>query len=199
MSSTTTLANPTLQELVRQYEAVRSAANELTRGLGPAQLNWRPAADRWSICQNIAHLNISARDGFPYLDGMLDRLRNQGTRSEGPYKRTILGRLLVWNIEPPYRTRVKTNPAHVPAESLDMTAEFALFDRNQTGYIERVQRSAGLDIGAVKDNLLLLAGRTKGPAANLTLYDWFLFIAAHQRRHLWQATQVRKNPAFPAG
>jgi hypothetical protein len=26
----------------------------------------------------------------------------------------------------------------------------------------------------------------------------FAFLAAHERRHLWQAWQVRKDPGFPA-
>jgi hypothetical protein len=186
-----------LPSLVEQYEAVRADAAALTRGLSGAQFNWRPGADRWSIGQNIAHLNIAARLGFPYLDAMLDRARAAGARSAGPYKRTFIGRLFVWVIEPPYRVRVKTQPMHVPAADCALNDELALFERNQAGYVQRVRAGNGLDLGSVKENLNLLAGRSTGRPANLTLYEWFLFIVAHQRRHLWQARQVRDNPAFP--
>ena len=28
--------------------------------------------------------------------------------------------------------------------------------------------------------------------------EWFAFLVAHERRHLWQAWNVRRHPEFPA-
>ena len=105
-----TVLNPVLEELARQFEAVRSSASELVQGLDEKQFNWQPGPDRWSIGQNIAHLNIAAADTFPYLDAMLEKARTPGFRPSQAYSRTLIGRLCVWVIEPPYRVRVKPGP-----------------------------------------------------------------------------------------
>ena len=194
--STGTAMNAALQDLVRQYDDVASSAKDLVHGLSEAQFNWQPAPDRWSIGQNIAHLNIAARDTFPFLDAMQQAASAKGA-SSGAYSRTLVGRMTKWVIEPPYRIRVKTRSSHVPRSDLNMSSEMAEFANTQAEYNKRVRTADGLNICAVKENLNLLAGNPKAPPANLNLYDWFLFIAAHERRHLWQALQVRNNAAFP--
>jgi hypothetical protein len=193
-----TVLNPALEGLIQQFEAVHSSAAELVRGLEEKQFNWQPAPDRWSIGQNIAHLNIAARDTFPFLDGMLMRARAANKGAPRSFSRTLLGRLMVWGIEPPYRHRTKTRDTHIPRSDLNMDSEMALFETNQDAYSARVRASAGLNICAVKDNLSLLAGIRSAPPVYMNLYDWLLFVAAHERRHLWQAQQVRNNSAFPA-
>jgi hypothetical protein len=194
--STDTPINAALQDIVRQFDGVAASARELVRGLDEAQFNWQLAPERWSIGQNVAHLNIAARDTFPFLDAMLQSARGKGAGSP-PYSRTFVGRLTAWVIEPPYRIRVKTRSSHVPRSELSMSAEMTEFENTQAEYNKRVRAAEGLNICGVKENLNLLAGNTKAPPANLNLYDWFIFIAAHERRHLWQALQVRNNPAFP--
>jgi hypothetical protein len=196
--SASTVMSLALEELVRQFEAVHSSASELVQRLDEKQFNWQPAPDRWSIGQNIAHLNISAADTFPFLDAMLAKARAQGSSSEHALSRTLIGRLFVWVIEPPYRVRVKTRSTHVPRSVVTMASELALLQKNQDAYAARVRAGAGLNICAVKENLNLLAGNPKAPPANLNLFEWLLFVAAHERRHLWQAWQARNHPAFPA-
>jgi hypothetical protein len=191
------MMTPPLEDLVRQFLAVVSSAKELVQGLDEKQFNWQPAAGRWSIGQNIAHLNIAAADTFPYLDAMLEQARAPGSGAAQSYSRTLIGRLFVWVIEPPYRVRVKTRSTHVPRSELNKASELALFEKNQDAYAARVRAASGSNICAVKENLNLLAGNANAPPANLNLYEWFLFIAAHERRHLWQAQQARNNPAFP--
>ncbi len=39
-------------------------AKSLTTDLSAAQMNWRPQPGKWSIAQNLAHLNF----GYPYFD-----------------------------------------------------------------------------------------------------------------------------------
>ncbi len=40
--------------------------------------------------------------------------------------------------------------------------------------------------------------RVISDARSRGLGQWFAFLAAHERRHLWQAWQVRRHPEFPA-
>lgn len=54
-----------------------------------------------------------------------------------------------------------------------------------------MEQAEGLDLARVKVPALE-AGRLR---FNLQLT--FAWIVAHERRHLWQARQVRNHPAFP--
>ena len=63
----------------------------------------------------------------------------------------------------------------------------------QDEIIRRVIAADGLDLGGI---------RMSSPISRrfkMSLGQWFAFLAAHERRHLWQAWQVRKDPAFPGG
>jgi hypothetical protein len=73
-------------------------------------------------------------------------------------------------------------------QPLDETA--ARFQTIQDEMMERIQRAAGLHLSAVKSKL---AGPLK-----LTLGQYFAFAAAHERRHLWQARQVKVLKEFPS-
>jgi hypothetical protein len=59
------------------------------------------------------------------------------------------------------------------------------------GLIDRVRRSSGLDLGRIKFRSPLI------PLLRLSLGTWFQFLLAHERRHLWQARQVRQELRFP--
>jgi hypothetical protein len=56
----------------------------------------------------------------------------------------------------------------------------------------QLEQANGLHLGRVKV-------RAQGLVpAKLSLRVTFAWIAAHERRHLWQARQVRNHTAFPA-
>jgi hypothetical protein len=63
----------------------------------------------------------------------------------------------------------------------------------QQEILVRIESAEGLDLGRI---------RLSSPISRrfrMSLGQWFAFLAAHERRHLWQAWQVRRHPKFPAG
>jgi hypothetical protein len=68
--------------------------------------------------------------------------------------------------------------------------EFAAMKDRMASLIERAD---GLDLGRVKGPLPFL------PVWNpsLSLGQWFLYAAAHERRHLWQIKNVMDAPGYP--
>jgi hypothetical protein len=55
----------------------------------------------------------------------------------------------------------------------------------------QLEQASGLDLERIK-----VPAPGLGPV-KLNLHVTLAWIAAHQRRHLWQARQVRAHPAFP--
>ena len=66
------------------------------------------------------------------------------------------------------------------------------FETLQKQLADFVQEWGDADLGdlRVKDPLFPM---------HLTVDTELLIIAAHNRRHLWQAENVKKNPGFPGG
>jgi hypothetical protein len=181
-----------LSEYRRQLRDARADAEKLVAGLSDEQFNWRPAPDRWSIAECLDHLNNGWRV-LEKLDHKIAKASEQGVRGEGPYRHPLLGRLYVRFVEPPPKIRVRAPKAFVPTPDQPLAAVAPRFLELQDEIIRRVIAADGLDLGGV---------RMSSPITRrfkMSLGQWFAFLAAHERRHLWQAWQVRKHPDFPGG
>ena len=79
-------------------------------------------------------------------------------------------------------------------------AEEVLFDlehNHDSAEMRRLaQSAAGLDLARVKSTLPALPALLR-VIVKMPLGARFELIAAHDRRHLWQAEQVRNHPDFP--
>lgn len=180
-----------LAEYRRQLRDVRADAEKLVEGLTDSQFNWSPAPGRWSIAECLDHLNNGWRV-LDKLDRKIASATEQGLRGEGPYRHPLLGRLYVRLMEPPPKIRARSPKAYVPKPDQPVSAVAPRFLELQEKIIERVVAADGLDLGGI---------RMSSPISRrfrMSLGQWFAFLAAHERRHVWQAWQVRKHPGFPA-
>jgi len=99
---------------------------------------------------------------------------------------------MIGSMEPPPKWRLKTPrilivPAGATYRATDVVPEF-LSVRDQLA--QRVRQADGLDLAKV---------RTVSPVSSLLrlpLGAYFAFIIAHDRRHVWQARQVRNSLAI---
>jgi hypothetical protein len=182
---------PELDELRRQFEAIAAETAALVAPLSETQFHWQPAGDQWSIAQCLEHLNATARYYLPALDdGIADAIR-LGTYAEGPFEYRWYMRLLVRLIEPPPVFRMKAPPDVQPATDRPKRATANGFGAYQVQYVDRLRQSNGID---------LAAARVRSPMASwlrIPLGCGFAAMAAHERRHLWQARRVLESPGFP--
>ena len=180
-----------LSEYRRQLREARADAEKLVEGLTDAQFNWSPAPGRWSIAECLDHLN-SGWLVLPKLDHKIASATEKGLRGEGPYRHPLLGRLYVRFVEPPPKIRFRAPKAYVPKPDQPLAAVAPRVFELEDELIRRVLAADGLDLGEI---------RMSSPITRkfrMSLGQWFAFLAAHERRHLWQAWQVRNHPAFPA-
>jgi uncharacterized damage-inducible protein DinB len=185
---------PELQDLLRQIDAIKGDGHAVCAGLSESQFNWRPAEGRWSIAECLVHLNRSVAATLPAFDRAISEGRAKGRTAQGgaPSHYGWFSRWMIGSMEPPPKRRMKTFPifavpvggthtlGHVLPEFVAMRDELA----------ERVRRADGLD---------LRGNRTVSPVTRLLrmpLGAYLQFVIAHDRRHLWQARQVRNAPGF---
>ena len=183
--------SPELAELDRQFAAAKAEASELVNGLKESQFNWRPDARIWSIAECLQHLNIVGDRYAHVLEKTLAEARARGLVGQGPFGYGWLGKWILVNTEPPPKRKVKAARSLTPAYGQPITAVLPTFLHLQEQLALRLEQANGLDLARVK---VPVPGF--GPV-KLNLHITFARIAAHERRHLWQARQVRNHAAFP--
>jgi len=177
--------DPELAEFVTRFEEAKSRAVALTRGLSADELRWQPAPDRWSIEDCLRHLNITGYHYLPRLDHALERTRAAGHFGEGASRRPRIGEWLIRSLEPPPQRRFKVPGVFRSHPRAEGEAPLAGFLALQDDLIRRVHDAAGLDISRV------MIRSPAMPLIRFTIAQVFALTATHQRRHLWQAEQVR--------
>lgn len=175
----------------REVDDVLADLDLLTAGLTPEQLAWRPTG-RWSLADNFSHLIVTGRWYLKHIDRALDTLHAQNRRGDGRAALGLLERAIVHIVEPPVRRlRVRAPRGFEAAEGLDARATLDTLKALQGELLARLERAEGYD---------LRAARVRTPMSRrlkVSLAAGFAMMLAHQRRHLWQAFEVRALAEFP--
>jgi hypothetical protein len=182
-SSSQSELHPQLADIKHQLANCSQRAQSVVYGLTPEQLRQRPASG-WSIAECLAHLTLTTGE---YLK-LADRAFIDAPRGPGKFKRDLVGRILAWTLEPPYRMKVKTLPAYIPGAD-HLSDPLAAFFASQQQLIATLYRANGIRLDRVK------VQSSFNPRIYYNLLSFFSILAAHQRRHLWQAEQVKKQIA----
>ncbi len=170
-----------------QFRTILRRAREITAGMDRDAFNRRPGPGRWSPGECLDHLNVTARLYLPALTEAIESARAKGWVDRRRSGRTLLGRVAAWTQEPPSRLRMRTHAELEPARDLDPAAVLEEFEALHEEIIVRVNESRDLDRRRVRIASLL------NRRLRLTLDDWFAFLAAHARRHLWQAAEAMER------
>ena len=189
MPTTTDILPAQLQALKAELSEVSERLRRMTRGLSEEAWRRRPAPERWSIGEHVAHLSLTSRAFLPLLDEAVRSAREQGKTGEGPYRRDFLGWLLGRVLEPPVRLRVKTTAPFVPSAVQPMDEALRGFDRLQDELAALLGRAAGLALDRV-EIVSPFDGRVR-----YNVWSALRILTAHQRRHLWLAERARTEEA----
>ncbi len=182
---------PELAELDRQFAAAKADASELVNGLQELQFNWRPSAGSWSMAECLLHLNMVRDRCVHTLETTLADARARGRVGHGPFGYGWLGKWIMAHTEPPSKHKYRAPRAFTPAHGQPITAVLPTFRHLQEQLSRQLEQASGLDLSHI---------RVPAPEARLLRFNLqltFAWIAAHERRHLWQARQVRNHAAFP--
>lgn len=182
---------PELDGLREQFAQIADEADAFVATLTEEQFHWSPSPGAWPVAQCLDHLNATARLYLPTLDEGIAAAIRSGAYSEGPFSYNWIGRLFVWSVAPPPRFRAKAPKTFQPQPGRPRREIMAAFRAYQVQFIDRLRQANGVD---------LAKARVSSPIARwlrLPLGSAFALMAAHERRHLWQARRVTDAPGFP--
>ena len=174
------------QRFSEQVNDCRARAEQLVSGLTAQQLVQRPEASRWSIAECLAHLNITGNVVQKLSSAAVAKARPSVTGSKS-FPLGPRGRLLIWIAEPPPKFRIPAPKGIVPpVEFPDPTALLPEFMKVQDGWEKLMKAGEKVDLSKIKVGSLLSAFRCR-------LSGGLLWMTAHQRRHLAQAENVKRE------
>lgn len=173
--------------LQQELGDIRRRAEELVSGLTPQQLTLRPDPGKWSIAECIAHLNATAAMVQPLISKSIERGRREKLLGKGPFRLGTKGRLLIWIATPPPKFRMRAPRSVAPSVSIsDPGRLLPEFMKVQDEWARLWMEAEGLNLARINIGPLLSPFRCHLSAS----FPWMM---AHQRRHLLQAENVKRQ------
>lgn len=177
------LSSEEKKNAVAYLEKTRAGVLEATKGLSPAQWNFKPGPDRWSVAEVTEHI-AAAEDML--MEMIQKQVMSAPARTDAEDVKALDAFVLKAIPDRSHKLKapeplVPTNRFHSPTESLDH------FKASRGKTIQFVEETAGLRDHAVDSPL----------GKKLDAYQWILFIAAHSERHTKQILEVKADPNFP--
>ena len=179
-----------LDEIRAEVDAVNEEAQKVCAGLTEEQLGWRPQPGKWSIAENLVHLNITTQLYVPHIQKALSRAREKGLAGNGSFDLGVIGKWFVVDyLEPPFRMKSKAPKVIRPMLQGPAMDALPQFLRSQELFMKQVEAAEGVDLGrAVFVSPFSTLFRMKFVAA-------LAAVPAHARRHLWIAGKIRAKLA----
>ena len=185
-------------ELVALDEALAANgrdAQNLVAGLTEAQGGWRPTPGSWSVSECLDHLATANRVYLAAMAPPAARALAEGRRRRRPALPGVIGRWFIESLEPPATPlyRRKAPRLIVPRDAPPLRDAMAAFVASQDDVRGFLRRYADIDLAGVRFPNPFVRGVRFSLATGLHV------IAAHERRHLWQAWRVRRGMEGGAG
>lgn len=177
-----------LRELLQQLDAADDEARRVLDGLANGLDSWRPRTSSWSVAQCLGHLAITNRLYLQTMTTSAERARQHGSRRTKPARPGWIGRWFVRMLEPPVHPRMKVATKAVADPEPTITGEAALaeFLDSQQDVRQFIARYAEIELASVRFVNPFV------PGVRFSLATGLHVIPAHNRRHFWQAWQVRR-------
>lgn len=155
------------------------------KGLSEAQLNFKAAADHWSIKECMYHIAISEKNIWGMIEGTMNAPANPEKRSEIK----VTDEQLIKMIED-RSNKVKTNEAFEPKNTPYQLMDEALesYKNMRADHIKYIKSTTE----DMHNHIALL------PFGMIDCYQICLFMSAHNNRHTQQINEVKSDPAFPS-
>jgi hypothetical protein len=183
--------NPEVERLLFQEKVITEELEGLMDGLSEPQFQWTPQPGTWSMGQCIDHLNATDRTFLSNIEAAIAKGRAAGMVGEGPYTYGFFSRLMHRMTIPPVKRRFPAPAMFRPGMNKNKAAVLMEWKTNHERMKAVMESANGLDMQRIK----VQSPASKLVKVNLGMAFWIL--TAHEKRHLWQARNVRNNLGFP--
>jgi hypothetical protein len=179
---------PDIRALQDGFDAAGRDARALVADLTHAVGEWRADARSWSVSECLDHLGTANEVYLRAMRPAAERALAHGRRRRGPARPGLIGGWFVRTLEPPVKPRSKMKapqkirPRSAPSLD-DAAARFFAAHEEVRAFLDRF---AEVDLNSVHFPNPFI------PGVRFSLATGLHVLAAHERRHLWQAWRVRR-------
>lgn len=177
--------NAQTERLRLEYRDSVARARELVAGSGLEALRRKGAEGGWCAAECLDHLNLSAEDSMRRIrEALAESPPRPARRAE---RMSLVGRFIVRNYEPPARRRYTAAATIVPAAAparIDLL--LGRFEQAHAQLEKLLEETDGID------RMRIRVSFADYEWLHPTLFDTFCIVAAHDRRHLWQAERAAR-------
>ena len=170
------------EQALKYLAETRNGVIDTVKGLSEAQLNFKPAPNRWSVAETLEHIALT--EGL-FVQSIRPQLENSPASPPKNNPKDVDDMILTK--VPDRSTKFQAPPPLVPTGrwTSAVTLEHFLANRDQT-------------ISFLKSSSDLREHRVDHPVlGSLDGYEWLLTIAAHSDRHTKQILEIKADPNFP--
>ena len=163
-------------------------ARALVSALSESQGTWRAHPGAWSVAECLDHLATGHRVYLAAMQPPAERALATGRRRRGPALPGLIGGWFVRSLDPPVKTifRMKAPRAIRPRPSPPLGQSVEQFLTSHRDVVTFLRKYSAIDLAGVVFPNPLVRGIRFSLATGLHV------LAAHERRHLWQAWGVRR-------
>lgn len=187
MTDSTTALDPIMDGL----RTVTADAQAAFGALSSTQLNWKPAADSWSIAQCFDHLITANTQFFPEFERAASGTRkNSFWESVSPFS-GMIGRKMISSLDPASLKRLPAPKGALPSQSELPGDIIERFAAHQQEVVAKVAALDGMDMQKTV---------VTSPFLKLLTYrlgDGLRIMLVHEQRHLGQTRRVMQAEGFP--
>ena len=180
-NSITEQERKTAIDLLQQTE--QGVINSI-EGLSDAQLNFKPAPDKWSVVECVKHIAFTEQSLWQMTNGAIQQQPNPEKRSEIKATDEQVVQMIE-SREKKVKTAPPMEPPNTPYKSLDEALQS--FKKDREKLIEYVKTTND----DLRNHVVTL------PPGSFDSYQMILFIGAHSKRHTKQIEDVKADPNFP--
>ena len=182
------MADPNDQLEAARLALAKCESHGLTfaNSISDSQFISRPANGAWSPAECFIHLNLTTSAMLPLLQAGAQHARANRWTARDPFRVGLLAKILCWVLEPPYRMKVATQPAFMPGGAAEKADVMTAWKARHQELDMFVRDSAGLAL----DRPVIVSPFDPKGRVRYSVYAALTVLAAHERRHLWQATRA---------
>lgn len=187
-----------IEQVTSELSQLADEARLRFGALSPAQLNWKPSPEKWSVGQCLDHLVVIHGLYFPLLERLaLPDGRDGGDVTPSLWERLspfsgVFGRFLMEAMSPQNPKKTKTPKKSEPSHSEipgDIVERFRAHQEELVEHLRSLPPSIDPERTIITSPLLGLV--------TYSLDDCLSIFVLHGQRHFGQASRVMESDGFP--
>ena len=171
---------------IAELEGSKKMFLDATKGLSPAQWNFKSAPDRWSIAECADHIALAEGFIFGNITEKIMKAPLAPEKREATKGKDEMIVKMLQDRSFKAKAPEPIDPAKKPMAPEESVKLFLDSRAKSEEFIKTTQED-------LRDHIV----DGPGPIGPLDAYEWMMFMSGHTRRHTLQILEVKADPNFP--